>query len=340
MNKRTLFILSFFFASAPFSLFSAQITVLEGELISLLDKTLPTVVTVQCNHLSDTLQQRSIGSGVVIREDGYLLTSSEIIGNAKQALAMFTDELWRRARVVGHDDLTGVCLLKIDQKCVAPVLGNSNKLKAGSWLLSVGTPNGLSFTPTTGFVSNPNRNIGMQQLIQISMTVRPGDSGAPVFNKSGELVGIVVAGLEDGVTEAISTSPTIAKNYDVGFISPINDLRIKLDQFIETGSIERGWLGVSILELTPGVTERFHLNPDLGGVMVVQSSGPAQEAGILPKDLIVAYSGVKIRNIREFRQFILSQQPNTPIELTLIRNNQEKVLTIDLGRLPRRKYWK
>ncbi len=283
---------------------------------------------VECGAAS----AKNVGCGVVIHEGGYILTGSELIGDAKSALITYNNGVQRNAVVVGHDQFTATCLLK-SPYTYAPTatLGNSDSLEVGSFLLTIGNPYGMEFSPSTGFASHLARKISERLLIQISMPIRPGDTGAPVFNRKGELIGIVVAALSNSTFQA---SHTENLSYDIGFVAPINDLKNGLDQFIARGKIERGWLGVEINSLSSLAAKQMGIQGGAGiRVVKVFADTPAQKAGLKENDIILEVNGYAATNTRNMRQAILDQ-PNVSLKLKVWRDKQILPIVVELGLLP------
>lgn len=332
---RLIYLFSILLLSIPTSGLSGQLDQSEKELTSLIQQTMPSVAVVECRTYENDVVHQNIGCGVMVRSDGYILTSTQVVADARSIFVTFPDHSRQKATFVGTDELTGTSLLKVERDLTYPVpeFGDSDALDAGSFLLAIGNPHGLSFTPSTGYASSLDRTIGERTLIQVSMPIRPGDSGAPVFDKAGKLVGIVVAALSNG-TEPHDASNNESLSYDIGFITPINDLKDNIDQFIETGQVERAWLGVQITDLTPSLAKQLGLNTN-NGILVtrVLNQTPAHTAGLKMRDVVVDVNGWKPNHSKDLRQYILSQEPQTTVEFNILRNGQQVPISVELGRL-------
>ena len=327
-------ILFFSFVLICTSILSAEpITTYENELITIIQKIVPSSVVVES---WDTSSGRRVnaGSGVIIRSDGYILTSFQVIQGANSTRVKLSDGAMMTANVIGADKLTGTALLKIEGTFTSPSLANSDVLKIGSWIIAIGNPLGMAFTPATGFISHLRREIGERQLIQVSIPIQPGDSGAPVFNKKGELIGIVVAAL--GNSNRPSAGNFINEDSNsIGFVTPINDIKSILDQFIAKGKVERGWLGVQIQNLDDSDLKNSGIKNGKAAVITrVINDSPAESAGLMNGDIILSIDGQPIEKFLNVRSYIINQSPQKTIELEIMRQTKPMMIKATLGEMP------
>ncbi len=274
-------------------------------------------------------RQRSLGSGVIVSRDGYVLTNHHVIREADAVLVALSDEREFKAEVVGTDSLTDLAVLKIetDDLPVLP-LGNSDKVRVGQVVLAIGNPFGLSSTVTMGIVSARGRSgmgiTGYEDFIQTDAAINPGNSGGALINLSGELIGINTA--------IFSRS---GGYQGIGFAVPSNMAGHVMDSLIETGTVKRGWLGVSIQDLTPELAEQFGLDEARGALVAEVLSGtPAAEAGIKAGDVIVSVDGREIKDNIELRNRIAEYSPGTEVEIGLIREGEKERMKVELGERP------
>ncbi|MDX1779320.1 MAG: trypsin-like peptidase domain-containing protein, partial [Thermodesulfobacteriota bacterium] len=206
-------------------------------------------------------EMRSLGSGFIIDKEGYIITNNHVIEGADEITVKLSDKEEFDAKIIGRDPKTDIALIKIDPDKELPVakLGDSDSLKVGEWVMAIGNPFGLDQTVTAGIVSAKWRKIGMgpyEDFIQTDAAINQGNSGGPLFNTRGEVV---------GVNSAIFS--TSGGNIGIGFAVPINLARNVVDQLKEKGKVVRGWLGVSIQTVTPELAESFKLEDDKGALV-------------------------------------------------------------------------
>ncbi|MCI0454591.1 MAG: DegQ family serine endoprotease [Candidatus Dadabacteria bacterium] len=268
-------------------------------------------------------RQRELGSGFIISEDGYIITNSHVIEKADEIQVTLENEKRYIAKIVGGDSKTDLALLKIDtrDKLTPAMLGNSDKLEIGNWILAIGNPFGLGHTVTAGIVSAKGRILGLgdyDDFIQTDAPINHGNSGGPLFNLEGEVVGV--------------TSTVLTRAQGIGFAVPINFVKQVIEQLRGNGRVERGWLGVVIQDLTPEIAEVMRL-PDLEGALVgdVTSGSPADKAGVKKGDVILEFNGQKIKENGELSRGVSTKQPGTEVELKLLRDGMEKTLSVKLG---------
>ncbi len=274
---------------------------------------------------------RGLGSGVIVRRDGYILTNNHVIDKADAIYIRTSDNRKIDAEVVGTDPKTDIAVLKVEAKNLKPIaIGNSDDLRVGEWVIAIGSPLGenLARTVTRGIVSAVGRsNVGLadyEDFIQTDAAINPGNSGGPLVNISGELVGINTAiASRTGGFEGI------------GFAVPSNMARQIMESLISRGKVTRGWLGVTIQDVDENIAEGLQLKK-AEGVLVgtVVEKGPARAAGVKTGDVILEIDGRKVLNTVELRNQIAATAPGKKVMLTLWRDGVLKKVGVKLGELP------
>ncbi len=241
-----------------------------------------------------TPQQKALGSGFIIDPAGYIVTNNHVVDGAREVSVTLSDGSEHPARLIGRDDKTDVALIKIDAGRELPYVafGNSDEAQEGDWVLAVGNPFGLGGTVTAGIISAHGRNINegpYDDFLQIDAPINPGNSGGPLFNQSGQVVGIDTA----------IYSPS-GGSVGIGFAVPSNVAKSVVAQLRKSGSVSRGWLGVSMQPLTPSIAQAVGLT-DAKGVLVNQvvHGSPADAAGIQQGDVITSFDGRSIQSQRD-----------------------------------------
>ncbi len=266
--------------------------------------------------------EQGSGSGFVVSSDGFILTNNHVVEGAEQVTVRLLDRREFRAKVIGTDPNTDVAVLKIDAKGLPPVaLGNSEDARVGEWVLAIGNPlgEGLTFTVTSGIVSAkgralqglPGRGQGsIQDFIQTDAAINPGNSGGPLVSVRGEVIGI---------NSAIASETGFYSGY--GFAIPINLARTVMNQLVETGSVHRAALGVSIDNVTLEDAAYVGL-PEIRGVVVKDipsDDSPAKAAGILPGDVIVAVDSKPVERVGQLQQVIGFRKPGDVVKVEVAR---------------------
>jgi S1-C subfamily serine protease len=295
-------------------------------------------------------QPLGTGSGFVIDTEGHILTNYHVVQGAEEVHVAFSDREPVVAQVVGTDPSTDIALLKVDlpARALTPLpLGSSDEVQVGDDVVAIGNPFGLDRTVTKGIVSALQREIlapnryEIDEVIQTDAAINPGNSGGPLLNARGEVIGI---------NSQIETGNISSGNVGVGFAVPIDTVREITSQLMETGKVERAYLGVSMQTIDEELTDSFRL-PSEEGVLVarVEPGSPADRAGlqggddqvivngetyVLGGDVITAVDGQPVTTLEELRDEILSHKPGDTIELEVNRDGTPQTITVELGRQP------
>ncbi len=271
-----------------------------------------------------------LGSGVIVREDGYILTNSHVVETADEILVRVKGGKEYKAKKIGTDPGTDVAVLKIEAKGLPAItFADSDKARVGDIVLAIGSPYALAETVTMGIISGLGRG-GMhitdyENFIQTDASINPGNSGGALVDAEGKLV---------GVNTAIFSQS--GGNVGIGFAIPSNLARTAMDGLREHGRVVRGFLGTRIQPLTSELAESFKLKDTAGALVAeVSSNTPAGKAGIKTGDVIVEVNGKKIEDDRNLRLMISAIAPGTKVNVKLMRNGEEKSLEVILGELPK-----
>jgi serine protease Do len=274
--------------------------------------------------------QRALGSGVVVREDGIILTNHHVIDKADRIRVRLHDHREIDAKVVGTDPKSDLAVLRVEAQGLQPgKLGDSDAMRIGEWVLCVGSPlsETLEYSVTAGIVSAKGRsNVGLadyEDYIQTDAAINPGNSGGPMLNLRGEIVGINTA-----------IASQTGGYQGVGFAVPSAMARNIMQQLIEHGKVTRGWLGVIIQDLDETLAEAFKL-PSREGVLVgdVIENGPAAKAGVEVGDVLLRLDGHPIRDVTEVRNRIAGVHPGSQLHLEILRDGRKSKLTVDIVEL-------
>jgi serine protease Do len=275
-------------------------------------------------------REHSLGSGVIVSSDGYILTNNHVVEGASEIKVTTADKHEYKARVIGTDPRTDIAVLKVEAKDLpAIVFGDSSKVRVGDFVLAIGNPFGLSQTVTMGIVSATGRgNLGIEDyedFIQTDASINPGNSGGALVNVNGELIGVNTAILSGGS----------GGNQGIGFAIPIAMARQVMDQILKTGKVTRGYLGAWIQPVTPAIAKAFGLSQPRGALLGdVEPGGPASKSGLQRGDIILQMDGQPIANTREFRLKIAMMKPGTTVQLRVSHNGAERDISVVLGESP------
>lgn len=272
----------------------------------------------------------SLGSGFIIDPAGYVVTNNHVVARAGEITVVLQDKTEFEANVVGRDSRTDLALLKVESDDPLPALewGDSEALEIGEWVVAIGNPFGLGGTVTAGIISQRGREIGAgpyDDFIQTDAAINRGNSGGPLLNTEGKVVGVNSAIL----------SPTGA-NIGIGFAIPSSLAKPVVDQLRVRGSVSRGWLGIRIQPVTEELAEALGL-PDTKGALVasVEDGSPAESGGIEAGDVVLEFGGDPVEDPRDLSRAVAAVPPGKQIEIRLWRDNRERTIVIRVGEMPR-----
>ena len=271
---------------------------------------------------------RSLGSGFIVSTDGYILTNAHVVDGADEITVRLIDKREFKAKVIGADKRTDVALIKIEASGLPVVkLGDPNKLKVGEWVLAIGSPFGFDNTVTAGIVSGKARSLPQENLvpfIQTDAAVNPGNSGGPLFNLRGEVVGI--------------NSQIYSRTggyMGLSFAIPIDLAMDVQNQLRSTGRVSRGRIGVVIQEVTRELADSFGMDKPQGALVnAVESGGPADKAGVEVSDIIIKFDGKSVASSNELPRIVGATRPGSTVGMQVWRKGRAKDLTVTVGEIP------
>jgi serine protease Do len=270
----------------------------------------------------------SLGSGFVIDAEGIVITNNHVIADADEVFANFNDGSKLKAEIIGRDPKTDIAVLRIkpEKPLVAVSFGDSDRLRVGDWVMAIGNPFGLGGSLSVGVVSARNRDINSgpyDNFIQTDAAINRGNSGGPLFNMQGEVVGVNTA--------IISPS---GGSIGIGFSIPAKTAMAVIDQLREFGETRRGWIGVRIQQIDDQIAETLGIGTAHGALIAgVNEGGPAEKAGMKSGDVIVKFDGQEIREMRDLPRAVASTAVNKSVDVVVLRNGKQQTLRITLGRL-------
>ncbi len=270
----------------------------------------------------------SLGSGFIIKENGTVITNNHVIANAEDILVRVGDKEYK-AEVIGADPYMDIAVLKMKtkEKFSTVQFGDSDKARVGDWAVAIGNPFGLGGTVTAGIISARNRDINLTRyddFIQTDASINQGNSGGPLFNLKGQVIGINTAIIAPGQSGSIG----------IGFAIPANAASNVIEQLIEFGETKRGWLGVRIQEVTKEIADVEKLKKPAGALVAsVGQNSPADKAGIKAGDIILEFDGKKIDTMRTLPKVVANTKVGKSVELKVWRNKKSITKRLTLGRL-------
>ncbi len=278
------------------------------------------------NDREREFRKKGLGSGFIVTKDGYIVTNNHVISKAEDIQVVLYDGSRYTAEIVGQDAKTDLAVLKIkpEKKLKPVVFGDSGRLRIGDWVMAIGNPFGLGYTVTVGIVSAKGRSLGLgayDDFIQTDASLNPGNSGGPLFNLGGEVV---------GVNTAIA-----ARGQGIGFSIPASMAKGVISQLIEKGKVVRGWLGVIIQPITQEIAESIgHKSTDGALISDISPGSPAEKAGLRRGDVVVEFDGKPIKEFTSLSKLVGMKTPGTSFKITILRDGKPKDLSVVLGEMP------
>lgn len=275
-------------------------------------------------------KQRNLGSGVIIARDGYIVTNNHVVEKADEIKVTIFNKRTYKADIVGADSKTDLAILRIDAADLPTLTwGNSENLQVGEFVLAIGSPYGLNNTVTMGIISAVGRaNVGIadyEDFIQTDAAINPGNSGGPLVNIRGELIGINTA-----------IFSRTGGYQGIGFAVPSNMVRLILDQLIHEGKVVRGWIGVTIQELTPELAQQFGMKNTVGALVSdVTKKSPAGRAGIRRGDIILEFNGKEVTDVSNLRNMVAQSKTGSQVSMKILRSGRELPVKVTIDELPR-----
>jgi serine protease Do len=272
-------------------------------------------------------QSAALGSGFIIDEKGIVITNNHVIQDADDIIVRVNGDQEFKAKVLGADPLMDIAVLQLEtnEKFIPVAFGDSDKARIGDWVIAIGNPFGLGGTVTAGIISARNRSIGLsryEDFIQTDASINSGNSGGPLFDMEGNVIGINTAIL--GRNGSIG----------IGFSIPSNSAQIVIDQLIEFGETKRGWLGVRIQDVTKEIAEVEKLDKPRGALVAsVAENSPSEKAGIKAGDIILEFNGERINQMKELPAIVARTQVGKNVEVKIWRDKKEIIKNVLLGRL-------
>ena len=269
----------------------------------------------------------ALGSGFIIDEKGIVVTNNHVIQDAEDIIVRVNGDKEFKAKVIGADPLSDIAVLKLDsnEEFVPVKFGNSDKARIGDWVIAIGNPFGFGGTVTSGIISARNRSLGLtryEDYIQTDASINSGNSGGPLFDLNGDVIGINTA--------ILGRSGSIG----IGFAIPSNSAKIVIDQLVEFGETKRGWLGVRIQNVTKEIADVENLDEPRGALVAsVAENSPSKEAGVKAGDIILEFNGEKIKEMKELPTIVARTEVGKNVKVKIWRNKKEIIKTIKLGRL-------
>ncbi len=294
----------------------------------------PSVVQVNVSGAGGMASEQGLGSGIIYREDGYIVTNNHVVEGAGEVSVAFADGSTEKGEVVGTDPATDVAVIRVDRDGLpAASFGDGRNLTVGQIAVAVGSPSGFQSTVTSGVVSGVGREVpatltgGRQEsalvdLIQTDAAISPGSSGGALADRSGKVIGMNVAYLPPGQTGAES----------IGFAIPADTVASVADQIMKTGKATQPYLGVTLSDLNPETARRFDAGTESGALVAeVEPGGPADNAGLRNGDVVTVLGSEKIKNSGDLLSVLRHYRPGDTVEATVVRDGGEKTFDLELG---------
>ncbi|MBO6521228.1 MAG: DegQ family serine endoprotease [Rhodospirillales bacterium] len=270
----------------------------------------------------------SLGSGFIVDPKGYVVTNNHVIDGADEISVILHDDTRLKAELVGRDPKTDIAVLKVEFDGDLPIaeIGNSDEIEVGDWVIAIGNPFGLGGTVTAGIISARGRDINSgpyDDYLQTDASINRGNSGGPMFNMDGEVIGVNTA----------IFSPT-GGSVGIGFAVPTSTASPVIRQLIKNGEVRRGWLGVHIQSVTPEIAESLGLKEAKGAMVAsVVEDGPAANSDIKAGDVILEFGGVDVPEMRRLPRIVADVEPDTTVDVTVWRDGGEKSVKVTVGTL-------
>ncbi|MFL2851706.1 MAG: Do family serine endopeptidase [Candidatus Pelagibacter sp.] len=269
----------------------------------------------------------ALGSGFIIDEKGIVVTNNHVIADAEDIIVRVNGDKEFKAKVIGADPLSDIAVLQLDtkEKFIPVKFGDSDQARIGDWVIAIGNPFGLGGTVTSGIISARNRSIGLsryEDYIQTDASINSGNSGGPLFDMNGDVIGINTAIL--GRNGSIG----------IGFSIPSNSAKIVIDQLVEFGETKRGWLGVRIQDVTKEIAEVEKLDEPRGALVASVAQGsPSEKAGVKAGDIILEFNGERIQEMKQLPIIVARTKVGKKVKVKIWRDKKEIIKIITLGRL-------
>lgn len=272
---------------------------------------------------------QGLGSGFIIDKNGIVVTNNHVVDKAEKISVVLSDGSEYEAELVGTDPKTDIAVLRVEAERDLPTVpwGNSDEAEVGDWGVAIGNPFGFGGTVTAGIISARGRSINAgpyDDFLQIDASINRGNSGGPLFDQTGHVI---------GVNTAIYSPSGV--NAGIGFAIPSNQAQRIVADLLDDGEVERGWLGVSIQQVDKEIAESMELE-ESGGALIreVTENGPAEKGGLRRGDVITAFGGVEIKTVRDLTRAVADTLPGVKREVTVLRDGKPRVLSVQTGRFP------
>jgi serine protease Do len=282
------------------------------------------------DHRGEEQQKRrgtSLGSGFIVDPDGYVVTNNHVIQGAEDITVILRDDTQLKAKLIGSDSRADLAVLKVEPPNKKPLpavkFGNSDKVRVGDWVVAIGNPFGLGHSVTAGIISARGRALSdsLDDYLQTDAAINKGNSGGPLFNAEGEVIGVNTA--------IYSPSGT---NAGLAFSIPSNFVKQITDQLREFGRVRRGWIGVSYQSVTDDIADSFGLDRARGVLVAnVVADGPAAKAGIKRNDIILTFGGQEVPDLRRFPRLVANARVGSTVDITIFRQGKEQALKLRIG---------